>query len=121
MALTTVSGVLALVLMWLLYPREVDWLPTLDASITFMQAQMSGKLPTDHRVDWRSDSGLQYRSILVSSRGIRSNFKPYDFVLVLAPLVALLLHSCMIFCCCPDRTSCIFLPSQRIAVCQGWE
>ena len=83
MVLTTISGALAIVLMWLLYPREVDWVPTLDASITFMQAQMSGALPPDHRVDWRSDTGLQYKSIVITSPGIRSNFKP----------CALLLHS----------------------------
>lgn len=76
MALTSLSGMLAVVLMWLLYPREVDWLPSLDASITFMQAQMSGTLPGDHRVDWRNNSGLQYSSIAISSLGIRSNFRP---------------------------------------------
>jgi hypothetical protein len=43
-----------------------------------VQAQMSGRLPLDHRVLWRSHSGLQYRSLLVESPGIRSNFKPYD-------------------------------------------
>lgn len=89
MVLTTVSGALAIVLMWLLYPREVDWVPTLDASITFMQAQMSGALPPDHRVEWRSDTGMQYKSIIISSPGIRSNFKPCALVIhALAILLA---------------------------------
>lgn len=39
MALTTAAGGLAIVLMWLLYPREVDWEPALDASIRFMQVR----------------------------------------------------------------------------------
>lgn len=36
-ALTSSSGILAIILMWLLYPREVDWGPALNCSITFMQ------------------------------------------------------------------------------------
>lgn len=85
MVITTASGVLAIVLMWLLYPREVNWLPTLDSSITFMQAQMSGALPPDHRVDWRGDSGMQYKSITITSPGIRSNFKPCVLMLSRPP------------------------------------
>lgn len=38
-ALTSAAGALAIVLMWLLYPREVDWEPALDASIRFMQVR----------------------------------------------------------------------------------
>ena len=39
---------------------------------------MAGPLRPDHRVEWRSNSGMQYKSLLISSRGMRSNFKPYE-------------------------------------------
>lgn len=41
---------------------------------------MSGKLPGDSvlRVPWRFNTGLQYRSLLISGRNIRSTFRPYD-------------------------------------------
>jgi hypothetical protein len=45
MLLTNVAGVLAIVLMWLLYPREVDWAPALGSSIKFMQAWVPSLFP----------------------------------------------------------------------------
>jgi hypothetical protein len=43
-----------------------------------VQAQYSGSLPNDRPVAWRHASGLQYKNIMISSPGIRSNFKPYQ-------------------------------------------
>lgn len=37
--LTNGSGILAIVLMWLLYPREVDFEPAINASIKLMQVR----------------------------------------------------------------------------------
>lgn len=39
MFVTNASGILAIILMWLLYPREVKFVKPLAASITFMQAR----------------------------------------------------------------------------------
>eukprot|EP00892_Ulva_mutabilis_P001911 jgi/Ulvmu1/11720/UM008_0131.1 len=76
--LTSAVAALAIVIMWLLYPREPNWEVSLDASITFLQAQMSGKLSPGHmeRVPWRFDSGLQYRGVLVASNAIHGVREP---------------------------------------------
>ena len=39
MAVMSAAGILAVVLMWLLYPREVSFQPALDASIKFLQVR----------------------------------------------------------------------------------
>ena len=39
MLLTNAAGISAIVLMWLLYPREVTFQPALTASITLMQVR----------------------------------------------------------------------------------
>jgi hypothetical protein len=56
MALTAASGVLAIVLMWLLYPREVDWGPALNSSITFMQVRLTPALPAATKHSTGNDS-----------------------------------------------------------------
>jgi hypothetical protein len=76
MFITTASSILAIILMWLLYPREVDFKQPLDASIRFLQAQVSGKLPDNYPIPWRSDSGLQYLQAQVDGdTGIISKYR----------------------------------------------
>lgn len=45
MLLTTASSALAIILMWLLYPREVDFVKPLDFSVRFLQVLLSVALP----------------------------------------------------------------------------
>jgi hypothetical protein len=55
------SGVslLALVLLWLLYPRDENYVRATDLSLTFLQAQRSGQLIQPYPVAWRKSSGLK--------------------------------------------------------------
>jgi len=40
------------------YPAKYDYGLSIDMSLLFYEAQRSGKLPADNRVDWRGDSAL---------------------------------------------------------------
>lgn len=44
--------------MWLLYPSNVDYEKATDMSLSFMDAQRSGALPSYWPIRWRGDSGL---------------------------------------------------------------
>lgn len=57
MYLQSAVSLLALVLLWLLYPREENYVRATDLSITFLQAQRSGALRQPYPVDWRKSSG----------------------------------------------------------------
>lgn len=59
MLLSFVAGTAALVFLWVLYPREVDYDRAADLSLEFLNAQRSGKLRQGFPIDWRFDSGLQ--------------------------------------------------------------
>jgi hypothetical protein len=75
MFLTTASSALAVVLMWLLYPREISFLATLDDSLIFLKAEVSGPLPLGYMPAWRSSSGTQYLTANVDvPNGIASVF-----------------------------------------------
>ena len=52
------AAVAALVMMWLLYPVNVDFADAARKSLDFLDAQRSGTLPPGH-VAWRFDTGAQ--------------------------------------------------------------
>jgi Glycosyl hydrolase family 9 len=77
MLLTTASSALAVVLMWLLYPREIDFMETLNSSLFFLRAEVSGRLPLGYTPQWRGSSGEQLVSAHVDApNGIQSVFRP---------------------------------------------
>ena len=53
----SIVSLLALVLLWLLYPREENYARATDLSLTFLQAQRSGALAQPYPIDWRKSSG----------------------------------------------------------------
>ena len=57
MMLSFVASSFALVLMWLLYPRDVDYGRAADLSLDYLQAQRSGPLPAGYDVTWRHPAG----------------------------------------------------------------
>lgn len=69
MLLSFVAGAAALVFLWLLYPREVDYERAADLSLDFLNAQRSGTLAQGFPIDWRFDTGKQV------SRNFRFSFR----------------------------------------------
>ena len=59
MLLSCAAGVAALVFLWLLFPRDVDFKRAAVMSLSFFDAQRSGSLPKGYPVQWRADSGEQ--------------------------------------------------------------
>jgi Glycosyl hydrolase family 9 len=59
MYLQSVVSILALVLLWLLYPREEDYSRAADLSLDFLYAQRSGQLGKPYPVPWRQTSGIK--------------------------------------------------------------
>ena len=68
MLLSFVAGAAALVFLWLLYPREVDYSKAADLSLEFLNAQRSGTLPQGFPIDWRFDTGKQVWASLLWKR-----------------------------------------------------
>lgn len=52
-------SVLALILLWVLYPREENYVRATDLSLDFLYAQRSGQIVLPYPVDWRRSSGSQ--------------------------------------------------------------
>jgi hypothetical protein len=59
MYLNFAAGIIALVFLWVLYPREVDYERAAELSIDFLNAQRSGTLQQGYPIDWRFDTGKQ--------------------------------------------------------------
>jgi cellulose synthase/poly-beta-1,6-N-acetylglucosamine synthase-like glycosyltransferase len=57
MFLSFFASSFALVLMWLLYPRDTDYGRAATLSLEFLQAQRSGPLPAGYDVPWRHPAG----------------------------------------------------------------
>lgn len=47
-----------IIIIWLVLPNEFDWGKQLGDSLTFMDAQKSGRLPASNPIPWRGDSAL---------------------------------------------------------------
>jgi Glycosyl hydrolase family 9 len=52
-------SLLALALLWVLYPRDEDYARAADLSLGWLYAQWSGKVPDAFPVTWRDSSGLR--------------------------------------------------------------
>jgi Glycosyl hydrolase family 9 len=59
MLLSWAAGAIAMVFLWLLWPRDVDFKAAAEMSLSFFDAQRSGALPSNYPITWRGDSGLQ--------------------------------------------------------------
>lgn len=53
----SIISVLALILLWVLYPREENYVRATDLSLEFLYAQRSGPITLPYPVDWRRSSG----------------------------------------------------------------
>lgn len=53
-----VAFVLGIVFLWLLHPRDVDYYRAADLSLSFLDAQRSGRLSGLYPVPWRATTGL---------------------------------------------------------------
>ena len=51
-------GIIAIVLLWAVYPKDFDFGLATKYSLNFFEAQRVGDLPTDNRIPWRADSLL---------------------------------------------------------------
>ena len=69
MCVAALASTGAVVSMWFLYPKEVEWRPVVASAVQFIQAEQAGALPADWPVKWRQSSGLQMRNVNVSSPG----------------------------------------------------
>ena len=56
--ITTITLVAIIVIIWLVLPKEFDWNRQLRDSLTFYDAQKSGRLPASNPIPWRGDSCL---------------------------------------------------------------
>ncbi|KAK9828913.1 hypothetical protein WJX72_002766 [[Myrmecia] bisecta] len=54
-------GLVAILLLWLVYPPQYDYSDVLQKSFLFYDSQRVGQLPADFRIPWRGDSLLQQR------------------------------------------------------------
>lgn len=57
MYVQSIVSLLALILLWLLYPREENYVRATNLSLNFLQAQRSGALNQPYPVSWRKSSG----------------------------------------------------------------
>lgn len=56
--LTTLTLAAIVVIIWLVLPKDFNWNQQLRDSLTFFDAQKSGKLPASNPIPWRGDSAL---------------------------------------------------------------
>lgn len=56
--ITTLTLAAIVVIIWLVLPKEFDWNQQLTNSLTFYDAQKSGRLPASNPIPWRGDSAL---------------------------------------------------------------
>ena len=57
--LSFVCGIGALVIVWLLYPKDIAYGTALKDSVLFYNAQQIGTLPANYPVSWRGNAYLQ--------------------------------------------------------------
>jgi len=57
--LSFVCGISALVIVWLLYPKDIAYGTALKDSYLFYNAQQIGTLPTNYPIAWRGNAYLQ--------------------------------------------------------------
>ena len=72
----SVISLLALVLLWVLYPREEDYVKAADLSLRFLYAQWSGAVVLPFPVDWRRSSAPQYRAFALTQERLDENGAP---------------------------------------------
>ena len=53
-----VCGLIAIVLLWAVYPKDFDFKQATQYSLNFYEAQRVGQLPSDNRIPWRGSSLL---------------------------------------------------------------
>lgn len=59
-------SLLALILLWVLYPREENYVKAAELSLRFMYAQWSGDIIQPFPVDWRRSSGAQNKNYKIN-------------------------------------------------------
>ena len=57
--LSFVCGIGALVIVWLLYPKDIAYGTALKDSYLFYNAQQIGTLPNNYPISWRGNAYLQ--------------------------------------------------------------
>jgi hypothetical protein len=62
----SVISLLALVLLWVLYPREENYVKATNLSLRFLYAQWSGDIVQPFPIDWRRSSGAQNKNYEVN-------------------------------------------------------
>lgn len=55
-------GAGSLVLIWLLYPRDINYSQAVTDSYKFYDAERIGQLPANFRINWRGNAYLQVRT-----------------------------------------------------------
>jgi hypothetical protein len=53
------AGIAAMVFLWLLFPRDVNFLKAANMSLSFLDAQRSGVAGASYPLKWRTTTGLQ--------------------------------------------------------------
>ena len=56
--ISTLTLAAIVVIIWLVLPKDFDWNQQLQNSLTFFDAQKSGRLPANNPISWRGDSAL---------------------------------------------------------------
>jgi hypothetical protein len=64
MVTQSIISVLALILLWILYPREEDYVRATDLSLSFLYSQRSGALVQPYPISWRFNSGTENKIAL---------------------------------------------------------
>lgn len=72
----SVISVLALVLLWVLYPREEDYVKATDLSLRFLYAQWSGAVVQPFPVEWRQSSAPQYKEFKLTQQRLTPEGAP---------------------------------------------